>query len=255
VRSILLASWLVALLALGGLALIVRAAAELAARRGKFVSAVSHELRTPLTTLSMYSQMLAEGMVVGEDARRVYARTLHEQSTRLSRIVESVLDFARLGREKPMPVRAVALSVVADRVEGIANELCKKAGRELSHDRAGVDEVRVRTDVAVVERIAANLVENACKYGTGTITMRWSISQSEPRSAQLLISDEGQGVPERESRRIFRAFERGSAHADGSTPGLGLGLAVSRELARRAGGDLRHTGGSRFALTLPMASG
>src|SRR5205814_1115830 len=98
VRSTLLATWIAALGAMIAIALVLRASMELAERRGRFVSAVTHELRTPLTTFCLYSQMLADGMVKTDEDKRTYARTLNSESQRLARIVESVLEYARLGR-------------------------------------------------------------------------------------------------------------------------------------------------------------
>src|SRR5258705_488807 len=89
-------AWGGVLAALVAVALVLRAIVELGERRGRFVSAVTHELRTPLTTFCLYSQMLADGMVREEPAKRDYLITLKRESQRLARIVENVLGYARL---------------------------------------------------------------------------------------------------------------------------------------------------------------
>jgi len=98
VRTTLVVTWFIAVAAIASAAGVLRASLELAERRGRFVSAVTHELRTPLTTFCLYSQMLADGMVRDSDGQRTYLNTLKSESQRLAGIVESVLDYARLGR-------------------------------------------------------------------------------------------------------------------------------------------------------------
>src|SRR5690606_23556726 len=89
------------LVAVGAIGLVLRASMDLSDRRGRFVSAVTHELRTPLTTFCLYTEMLADGVVAREEARREYLSTLKDESRRLARIVENVLAYARLGEGRP----------------------------------------------------------------------------------------------------------------------------------------------------------
>lgn len=260
-RSALLATWLVVLAAVVGLVFVARAATQLAERRGRFVSAVTHELRTPLTTFRMYSQMLADGMVNSQEAQREYARTLYDESGRLARIVESVLDYARLGRGTSQ--QQLDEMGVGEMLDGILPGLAAHAAASgMTLEMQGLDDTvrerRLRTDANRVQRVLLNLVENACKYARDAEDRRVvCIVEAEHRDLRIRVRDFGPGVPVKERAAIFKAFTRGSAHAHGSVPGLGLGLALCRALAEQLGGSLAltgHTGGAEFTLTLPLAA-
>lgn len=131
-RTTLLLTWLATLVAIAAIAFVLHASTDLAERRGRFVSAVTHELRTPLTTFVMYSQMLADGMVTSDDARRDYLNTLKDEASRLSRIVESVLDYARLGRKKKStPPAPIAATELLARVEPALRQRAEQGGVQL----------------------------------------------------------------------------------------------------------------------------
>jgi signal transduction histidine kinase len=260
-RSALLATWFVVLAAVVGLVVVARAATQLAERRGRFVSAVTHELRTPLTTFRMYSQMLADGMVTSDDARREYARTLYDESGRLARIVESVLDYARLGRGKASPPldQTTVGAMLDESLPGLALQV---ASAHMTLDVQGLDDATrsrsLRTDASRVQRVLLNLVENACKYAKDAHDKRvLCIIEVEHRDLRIRVRDFGPGVPFQERAAIFKPFTRGQSHAHGSTPGLGLGLALCRALAEQLGGSLALTGhasGAEFTLTLPLTA-
>jgi signal transduction histidine kinase len=266
-----LLGWLSIVAAAAAIGLVLRASVELSERRGRFVSAVTHELRTPLTTFRLYSQMLADGMVRDEEARGEYHRTLRSEAERLSRIVESVLDYAKLGKRGPGAMWAsVPARELLERLTPMLAARAEAGGLTLKIDADLGDGVTVSADPSAVERIMLNLVENACKYAGG---MAWSSAADSERDSEgdsgresaggaggtspkveekllvlrarverrrvvLVLRDFGPGVPERERRRIFRPFQRGAGQESGTTPGLGLGLAFSRGLARDMGGDL-----------------
>ena len=258
-RSALLATWLVVLAAVVGLVYVARAATQLAERRGRFVSAVTHELRTPLTTFRMYSQMLADGMVTSQDAQRDYAKTLYDESGRLARIVESVLDYARLGKGKSQ--QPLDVTTVGEMLAGIVPGLQGHASvAGLTLDVRGLSDATsqraLATDESRVQRILLNVVENACKYARDSADKRIEfIVEVEHRDLRIRVRDFGPGVPLSERAAIFKPFTRGEAHAHGSVPGLGLGLALCRALAEQLGGSLAltgHAGGAEFTLTLPL---
>jgi len=256
-------AWLVALGAIAASAIALRSATELAERRGQFVSVVTHELRTPLTTFCLYSQMLSDGMVIDPSAQAQYHATLHRESQRLTRIVESVLEYARLGKRKhqanqhPKP-DATSIATVLEALAPSFKDRCQAAGMNFVESRQGDTQTSIRIDRATLERILFNLVDNACKYASpaspNTIELHASTTSS---SLILRVRDHGPGISLRESRRVFEPFFRGSKQADGAVAGLGLGLALSHTLARELGGELAllptpSGGGAEFRLTLPL---
>ena len=119
-------------------------------------------------------------------------------------------------------------------------------------------EVRLRVDRSAVEQILFNLVDNACKYARAASDRRIHLeAESDDRVVRLTVSDHGPGIEPKEARRLFRPFHKSARDAAQSAPGVGLGLALSRRLARALGGDLRvlrdRPDGAAFCLRLPRA--
>jgi signal transduction histidine kinase len=245
-------------LAAVAVALLLRGALALSERRGTFVSAVTHELRTPLTTFRLYTEMLDEGMVTDEPSRRSYVQTLRAEADRLGHLVENVLAFARLERGRAADRREVVAA--GDMLERLGPPLAARArlaGMELVV-RPPEAPATVRTDVSAVGQVLSNLVDNACKYAVAAPDRRISIEATAAGShLAVAVRDHGPGVSPRAARRLFRPFSKSAHDAARSAPGVGLGLALSRRLARALGGDLRHQpdgpAGACFVLTLPLS--
>lgn len=258
-RTTLLFTWAGVLAAVGAIAVVLRISMELAERRGQFVSAVTHELRTPLTTFCLYSQMLDDGMVSEPASQREYIGTLRSESTRLAKIVENVLEYARLGKRRAAHDRTdIKATDLVARLEPIFRRRAEQCGLEFRVNSTGPSDAVVNTDVATVERILFNLVDNACKYASSSPIRRIDMQVTISRGVlSIAIKDHGPGVPAHERSRIFRPFFRGERQMDGSVAGLGLGLSLSRGLARELGGDLRlaeSTAGAEFVLTVPVSA-
>jgi len=258
VRFSLLIAWGCLVVASGAVALLLGGAISLSERRGTFVSAVSHELRTPLTTFRLYTEMLAEGMIADPVTRDSYLQTLRAESDRLGHLVDNVLSFARIERGRSIDRRDVlAARDLADRVEPTLAARADRGGMVLAIG-ADVPDARIRTDASMVEQILANLVDNASKYANASddrrIHLQFDVSG---KRLALSVRDHGPGLPRRAVRRLFRPFSKSAHDAAHSAPGVGLGLALSRRLARALGGDLwlGHNGpdGVSFVLTLPIA--
>jgi signal transduction histidine kinase len=260
----LLAAWGGLLLAAAAVAALLGGTLSLSERRGAFVSAVTHELRSPLTTFRMYAEMLAEGMVPDEARRRQYLATLRAEADRLGHLVENVLAYARLENSR-RSARSEPLAVAA-LLERVAERLARRAaqaGMELvvstdNRQPATGNGCTVLADPAAVEQILFNLVDNASKYAVGAEDKRVRLEVvREGTSVALRVRDGGPGVSPDVREKLFRPFSRSAREAAGSAPGVGLGLALSRRLARQMGGDLRlepaDGGGACFVLTLPLA--
>ena len=254
-RMVLVVAWLAVVAAVVAIGLVLRASLALSERRGRFVSAVTHELRTPLTTFCLYSQMLADGMVQGEDRQREYLSTLKRESERLATIVENVLIYARTGNRvstgQPRPARALLDAVVP-----LLEQRTEQAGMELEVDEDLSRPLAVAADAASLDRVLGNLVDNACKYASEAGDRRVTLRVRETgNGVEFRVRDRGPGVAPRERRRIFSPFTRARTHAADGSSGLGLGLALARTVARSLGGDLRLAApaepGAEFVLWLP----
>jgi signal transduction histidine kinase len=260
-RVSLVIAWACVLAATSAVGLLLAGVASLSERRGAFVSAVTHELRTPLTTLRMYTEMLADGMVGDEAQRKSYLQTLRAEADRLGHLVENILAYSRLernraGYEQTEMTLGEAVSRTVDRLADRA----RQAGMSLQAELApGVLAARVRTNALALEQILFNLVDNACKYAAGVPDRTIRLTAAAGDGAVLLtVRDHGPGLQSAPGR-LFRAFNKSVQDAANTAPGLGLGLALSRRLARSMGGDLRLdpqvTDGAAFVVSLPRAPG
>jgi signal transduction histidine kinase len=226
-------------------------------RRAEFVSAVTHELRTPLTTFRLYTDMLAEGMVAPAE-QHDYLGTLRNEADRLGHLVENVLAYSRLERRPEPRLEPVPLAELLDELRDRLGGHAARAGMALAVDLPFPElaEELVLVDRNAVERILLNLMDNACKYATGGTDAKLEVrALRRGRHLVLRFQDNGPGIASGERRRLFRPFHKSAARAAGGVPGVGLGLPLSRRLARSMGGDLRLAdsgprGGAAFELSL-----
>ena len=248
------ATWAAVLGALLTVAWSLRAALVLSERRVRFASAVTHELRTPLTTFRLYTDMLADDMISDPGQRREYLQTLRDEAERLSGLVENVLAFARIEEGHSLSRRedttvAGLLSAVAPVLERRAEE----AQMSLMVEDHGCTDLLLRTDATVVGQVLFNLVDNAAKYAAEAEDRRIHLQVSrQGSSVGLAVTDHGPGVSKAGAKLLFKPFER-EEHA--TQPGVGLGLSLSRGLARELGGELLFesvAAGCCFRLVLPV---
>jgi signal transduction histidine kinase len=256
-RKTLVAGWVAALIALAALCLLLAGVLKLSARRAAFVSSVTHELRTPLTTFRLYSEMLADGMVTDEEKKQDYLRTMQGESERLNHLVENVLSYSRIERGNARSkLESLAVPDLVERMRQVLQRRVDQENAALSIEMA--DNLgQVETDVTAVEQILFNLIDNACKYGlpegeSGKVTL----SVRKGRGGIVFeVRDEGRGIDRTEKKRLFRAFHKSAHEAAHDKPGVGLGLALCRRLARALGGELKlgEAGdkGASFVLVIP----
>ncbi|MCA9052960.1 MAG: HAMP domain-containing histidine kinase [Planctomycetaceae bacterium] len=259
-RISLAIAWAGVLLAAIAFAFLLYGVTSLSERRAAFVAAVTHELRTPLTTLQLYSDMLAGGMVSDDRQQRDYVQTLHHEAGRLSHLVDNVLALSRLERRSTCRHReTVTVSEFLARAEPRLRGRTEQASCEfdvVQTDAAGA--ARMTIEPTVIEQILLNLVDNACKYGC--ISEQGRVQLSVQRNSEMVefsCRDWGAGLTPTARQKLFQRFSKSDLEAARTQPGLGLGLALSRELARSEGGDLllESTGseGTAFLLRIPAA--
>lgn len=213
--------------------------------KDEFVASVSHELRTPLSVVLGLSSELKESIDLFEPAEIAeFAVMINEQSKEVSQMVEDLLVAARADvallsvLPKSIDVRAEVAALLSD----LAPNLGGRVTFEAADATGWADPMRLR-------QVLRNLLINAARYGGDQITVR-----IQPRGSMvaIVVSDDGSGIPEADRDRIFDAYQ--SAHLTPGRPGsLGLGLTVSRQLARLMGGNLtyRYDDSSIFELTIP----
>jgi len=227
----------------------------LATQKTDFVSNVSHELKTPLTSIRMFAELL--GARTGEDAakRQQYSRIITLESERLTRLINNVLDFARMEkRRKTYDRRPCDLYPLIERLwEGVLLRLDGQGW--VCEWEADPGPYRVLADEDAVSQILMNLLSNAEKYGQEghSLTLR---SRKENEVLKIEVLDRGSGVPRGEERKIFEAFHRAHDSLSAGVQGTGLGLTLASAMAAAHEGAIiyspREGGGSCFTLTLPL---
>jgi signal transduction histidine kinase len=238
----------------------LRLAAEAASQaKSAFLGSMSHELRTPLNAIGGFAELMEMGVQgpVTEAQQASLVRIKANQEHLLTLITE-ILTFVRVegGRmeyRKGNVSLDQALADVAEMLSGAASE------RGLSFERAGCDPSAIAwADSDRVRQIIVNLVMNAVKYtpaNGGTITLGCVVSGER---VVATVADTGPGIPPEKLESIFEPFVQLTSSLTDRRGGVGLGLAISRDLARGMDGDLTVEStvgaGSRFTLTLPLAS-
>jgi PAS domain S-box-containing protein len=223
--------------------------------KSDFVSTVSHELRTPLTSIYGFAEtLLRQDVMFGEEERLTFLRYIASESQRLTSIVDTLLNVARLDTGD-LQVDLVKTDVR----EVVGQVLDTVSGTEADGHRFVVDlpeePLEAKADPEKLRQVCSILVENAVRYSPhgGTVTVGATRRQD---TVVVSVADEGIGIPQADQEQIFRKFYRGSdAELRAGSGGTGLGLFIARGLITAMGGRIwvssREGEGSRFAFELP----
>lgn len=225
----------------------------LLAEKDDFLSRVSHEMRTPLTAVRSFADLLREGPVEPERAAR-FVRIIAEEAERLTRLLDDILDLSRVeAGVDPMQVVRVDAVEVARAAAGAMEGYAERAG--VAIDVTADGNLPVDVDPDRLKQVLVNLLSNAVKFHGGEPQVTVAAS-AEDGAAVLRVIDRGAGVSEDVRPRLFTKF--GGTVTGPGRGGAGLGLAISREIMTRLGGDLtlERSGpdGSVFLLSLPLAA-
>jgi two-component system sensor histidine kinase BaeS len=215
-----------------------------------FLMSVSHELRTPLTAIRGHVAALSEGLVEDAEARAFSLETITAETERLSRLVNDVLDLAKLdARRFTVHTEEVDMETLVTRAYSTFNEEARR--REIDYRNELHARPVIISDGDRVLQIITNLLSNAFRWTPdgGTIALGLTAANG---AVSVSVTDTGPGIAIEEQERIFRPFWS----RDGG--GTGLGLAIASELAQALGGrielDTKLGKGSRFELVLPNQS-
>jgi len=216
----------------------LRREVEVARLKSQFVAAVSHEFRSPLTGISQLSELLVGGHVTDDTRRQQYYELIHSESRRLSRLVEQVLDFARMedGRKEYRLARVET----SGWVRSVADEFRQTPASQSKTVATSVAEglPPLMMDAQAMAGAIHNLLDNAVKYSPGRDTV-WLDASATAGGASVAISvrDEGIGIPPEEQRHLFDRFFRGRQLAD-AVAGTGLGLSLVKHVVSAHGGKI-----------------
>jgi len=235
-----------------------RRESHIAELRTQFVSSVSHELKTPLTSIRMFAELLQMGGSVDQKQHDEYLETIVNESERLTRLLNNVLDFSRIERgQKTYHFEPAALpDVVHAAVRTIQFPLTEQ-GFHLKVDIC--DEVPpLAIDRDAIQQAVLNLLTNAMKYSGKQRDIELRL-RSDRDSILIEVSDHGIGIPEKEQPRIFQKFYRAQVPENRAISGTGLGLALAAHIAQAHQGSVHVKSapgeGSTFSIRLPLAEG
>jgi len=227
---------------------------ELDRLKDDFVSTVSHELRTPLTSIRAFSQILFNDPDTDLPRRKEFLGIIVNESERLTRLINDVLDLAKLesGRAEWQVATLDLAAVVADAVAA-TGQLFRERAIALQ-TRVAIDRALVRADRDRLMQVLINLLSNAAKFcrSGGRVVVELARLDGEFR---IDVVDNGPGVAARERELIFEKFRQAGDALTGKPHGTGLGLPISRQIIEHFGGRLwvhdTPGGGATFSFTLP----
>lgn len=230
-----------------------QAAKEAEQLRALIIDSITHELRTPLTSIKGAATALLGDAGTQQAERHELLSIIDEESDRLNRLVSEAVEMARLdARQIQMHLRLVNVF----RLVANARETCKWVEDQHPIHVEVPEELEVRADPAMIEKVICNLLENAAKYSAAGTPIKISAEQ-RLKEVAISVADRGAGIEPTEQGLVFERFYRSRTHSNG-IPGTGMGLPISRSIIVAHGGNISLTSelgrGSVFTMTLPAAN-
>jgi signal transduction histidine kinase len=236
----------------------VRREMRLADLRSQFIASVSHELKTPLTAIRMFAETLSLDHFEDPVTRREYLDTIVNETERLTRLLNNVLDLSKIERgQKQYRLEATTLSDVVERCARMLEYPLAQHGFRLRVETADALP-RVAADEDALEQAVLNLLTNAMKYSGASrdIDLRLRRVNGE---AIIEVKDHGVGIPAAHKARVIEKFYRVPSAENAGIPGTGLGLTLVDHIATAHGGRLEIESevgrGSTFSIHLPLEPG
>ncbi|MFM8188082.1 MAG: sensor histidine kinase [Pirellula sp.] len=222
-------------------------------RQSNFIDAVTHELKTPIASLKLYLQTLHRRDVQGPQRQQFYS-TMMEDVERLDRLINQLLDVARLQRDQQDPASKEWVSLRSVTQECI-ERLAKQHSLSLEVFEVSIQDCQVLAHRIDIDVMLGNLLDNAIKYASAEPYVEVRIT-FQNQSALIAISDNGPGIPRHLRRKIFSRFYRAGDELERRKPGVGLGLFLVRSIVERLKGSITVSErikkpGATFLVRLP----
>lgn len=225
-----------------------------------FVANVSHDLKTPLTSIQGFAQAILDGMADNPAAARQSAQIIYDESERMRLMVVDLLELARLDAgTMSFEMASLDLGGLLQQVVGRFSQAAATAGVGLTFTPPPPLPV-ITGDAERLGQVFSNLLENAIKYTPAGGQVRVDVCQLPDGQVEIQVADTGSGIPAEEQERIFeRFYQTDKARRGGKRRGVGLGLAIARDIVQAHGGSIlaqnRHPEtGSVFIVRLPAAN-
>jgi signal transduction histidine kinase len=233
----------------------IRRELQVAEMRSQFVSSVSHELKTPLTAIRMFAETLSLGRSRNPENQREYLETIVNESERLTRLLNNVLDFSKIemGRMAYRPKPASLADIVRAAARTVQYPLSQQGFTLNVHIQDGMPDACVDCDA--IEQAILNLLSNAMKYSGDARDIDLCLLR-RGGNAVIQVSDHGTGIDPQEQKKIFEKFYRVSSPENKRIAGTGLGLALVAHTVKAHSGRIEVASmpgkGSTFSIFLPL---
>lgn len=225
---------------------------ELSIQKDAFLSQISHELRTPMTSIRAFSEILMDGGDAGDEYRRKYSTIIHDETIRLTRLLDDLLDLSVLENgQVTLNYSSANLNDIINSAVAATSSLDGARAISILRDE-GRENLPITTDADRLRQVFINLIANATKYCDARAPEL--AIKARLRGGMLVVDfvDNGSGIAKRSQSVIFEKFSRLSDHA--AAGGAGLGLAICREIMTNLGGQISYLpgqGGGAFRVTMP----
>lgn len=222
--------------------------------RREFVANVSHELKTPITTIKTYAETLGSGLVDDEKTQIEFAKTIEKEADRMTNLVKDLLDLSHIDFKKTKwDMEGIKVSeLVRENVEHL--KIYQEDKEQTIKVLENADPV-IFGDKNKISQVMVNIISNAIKYTAKGGIIEIEISQDK-NYGYIAIKDDGIGIPQQETERIFERFYRVDKGRAREMGGTGLGLAIARDIVREHKGDIFAKSslgeGSTFTIKLPL---
>ncbi len=225
-------------------------------QKDDFLSKVSHEVRTPMTSIRSFSEILLTHKDLSEEQRMKFVNTINEESKRLTSLLDEILDLNALERgERVWQNRPLNGEEVLKRVVNICNPLALQKNISLLRKKIAKEDL-INGDADRLAQVFINLISNAIKYNDAKDPIIEVNSYSTKDKYIVEVIDNGAGISAQDADIIFEKFARGRRNNNGDDGGLGLGLAISREIVGKMNGKLELVNklgkGACFRVSLPL---
>jgi two-component system, OmpR family, sensor histidine kinase SenX3 len=222
--------------------------------RRDFVANISHELKTPVGALALLAETVEEA-ADDPDAVLRFAGRMRQEASRLTDLVQDLIMLSRIQAAEPVPdPRTVEVDAVV--AEAVDRCRMKASARGIALEVAGQDGICILGDEDLLVTALRNLLENAIAYSPDKTRVQVMTRAADSWMAEISVTDQGIGIPERDRERIFERFYRVDPARSRATGGTGLGLAIVKHVTAAHGGNVtvwsKENKGSTFTLRLPL---
>ena len=224
--------------------------------KSEFLANMSHELRTPLNSSLILAKMLSENLAGNLTEEQIsFAETIYSSGNDLLNLINDILDISKVEAGKlDIKIESLSVKKMVDSLKMVFSPLAQQKNLDFTTKLSAESDKYIYSDQQRLQQIIKNILSNAIKFTEkGSVTLE--IFNPTPDSISFVVLDTGIGISESDQKKVFNVFTQVDSTINRKYAGSGLGLSISRELAKLLGGDITVSSqpniGSKFTLTIP----